>query len=113
MFRPAPEMLSTIEGRDEMVLVRGSLLPIVRLNRRFGIEASTTQLAESLLIVTEADGKRFCLVVDELLGKQEVVIKSLAGSMRHIRGIAGAAILGDGHVGLILDPEGLLGRRAA
>ncbi len=113
MFRPTPEMLSTVEGRDEMVLVRGSLLPVVRLNRRFSIDADFADLAQSLLIVAEADGKRFCLVVDELLGKQEVVIKSLSGSMRHIRGIAGAAILGDGRVGLILDPEGLFGRKAA
>ncbi len=113
MFRPVPGMLSTIENRDEMVLVRGSLLPVVRLDRRFGLEHKTTELCESILIVTEAQGKRFCLVVDELIGKQEVVIKSLSGSMRNIKGVAGAAILGDGRVGLILDPEGLFGQAAA
>ena len=107
MFRPTADMLSTVENRDEMVLVRGSLLPVIRLNRRFGLQARSEDLCESLLIVTESGGKRFCLVVEELIGKQEVVIKSLTGSVRNVRGIAGGAILGDGRVGLILDPEGL------
>jgi two-component system, chemotaxis family, sensor kinase CheA len=107
MLRPTADMLSTVENRDEMVLVRGSLLPVVRLNRRFGLQAKSEDLCASLLIVTESGGKRFGLVVDELIGKQEVVIKSLVGAVRNIRGIAGGAILGDGRVGLILDPEGL------
>ncbi|HTS77502.1 MAG TPA: chemotaxis protein CheA [Bryobacteraceae bacterium] len=113
MLRPLPEMISTVENREEMVLVRGSLLPVVRLHRRFGIAPRSEQLSDGLLIVSEAQGKRFCLAVDELVGKQEVVIKSLSGPMRQVRGIAGAAILGDGRVGLILDPEGLFGRKAA
>jgi two-component system chemotaxis sensor kinase CheA len=107
MFRPTADMLSTVENRDEMVMVRGSLLPVVRLNRRFGLQARSEDLCESLLIVTESHGKRYCLVVEELIGKQEVVIKSLTGSVRNVRGIAGGAILDDGRVGLILDPEGL------
>jgi two-component system chemotaxis sensor kinase CheA len=59
--------------------------------------------------VAESGTKLFCLMVDELIGKQEVVIKSLGESMRNIAGVAGGAILGDGRVGLILDPEGLFG----
>jgi len=112
MFRPTPDMLSTVEHRDEMVLVRGSLLPIVRLHRRFNVVPRSENLTDSLLIVTESEGKCFCLVVDRLMGKQEVVIKSLGGSLRNIRGVAGGAILGDGRVGLILDPEGLFGQAA-
>ena len=54
MFRPAEDMLSTVENRDEMVLVRGSLLPVVRLHRRFGVMPRSEDLCESLLIVTEA-----------------------------------------------------------
>ena len=112
MFKPSEDSLSTVEGRDEMVLVRGSLLPIVRLHRRFGVVPRSESLCESLLVVTEAEGRKFCLVVDELIGKQEVVIKSLGESLRNIRGVAGGAILGDGRVGLILDPDGLFGRAA-
>ena len=112
MFRPSEDAISTVKNRDEMVLVRGSLLPVVRLHRRFAVPPRSENLWESLLIVTEAEGKRFCLAVDELVGKQEVVIKSLGESLRSIPGIAGGAILGDGRVGLILDPDGLFGRAA-
>ncbi len=113
MFRPREEAISTVASRDEMVLVRGSLLPVVRLHRKFGVRPKSEKLWESLLIVTEAEGKRFCLAVDELIGKQEVVIKSLGESLRHVRGVAGGAILGDGRVGLILDPDALFGKAAA
>lgn len=113
MFRPTREMLSTVENRDEMVLVRGSLMPVVRLHRRFDVHPKSQDLCESLLIVTEAEGRRFCLVVDELKGKQEVVIKNLGSSLGPIRGVAGGAILGDGRVGLILDPDGLFSQVAA
>ena len=109
MFRPAAESLYSVAEEDEMVLVRGSLLPVVRLHRKFGVIPKSTKLSESLFIVTEAGGKPFCMVVDELAGKQEVVIKSLGESLRGTPGIAGGAILGDGRVGLILDPEGIFG----
>jgi two-component system chemotaxis sensor kinase CheA len=65
-----------------------------------------------LLLVTENLGKSFCLMVDELIGKQEVVIKSLGEMLKNVSGVAGGAILGDGHVGLILDMDGLFGVQA-
>jgi two-component system chemotaxis sensor kinase CheA len=107
MFRPTPEMLSTVQGTREMVMVRGGLLPIVRLHQRFSIEPRTTALTEGTLIVAESQGHQFCLFVDDLVGKQEVVIKSLGQSFKDVVGIAGCAILGDGRVGLILDIEGV------
>ena len=107
MFRPTPEALSSIRGRDEMALVRGHLLPIVRLHRRFGVAPRTEDPCQGLLVVSESDGKQFCLLVDDLIGKQEVVIKSLGATLKNVAGIAGGAILGDGRVGLILDMEGI------
>ena len=107
MLRPSPEMVFTVEGRHEMALVRGNLLPVVRLYRRFGVQPRSQDPAESLLIVAEAAGRSFCLLVDNLIGKQEVVIKSLGYMLRDIPGVAGGAILGDGRVGLILDLEGI------
>lgn len=107
MFRPARESLATIQGRDEMALVRGSLLPVVRLHRRFGVQPRSEDPCEGLLVVAECEGKPFCLLVDDLVGKQEVVIKSLGEGLKNIAGIAGGAILGDGRVGLILDMEGV------
>jgi two-component system chemotaxis sensor kinase CheA len=108
MLRPTPEMIFTMEGRAEMAMVRGELLPMVRLDRRFAIEGARQNPAEALFVVVEAQGRRFCLLVDEMLGKQEVVIKSLGDTFRQVSGISGGAILGDGRVGLILDVNGVL-----
>ena len=107
MLRPSAEIVFTVENRQEMAMVRNSLLPVVRLYRRFGVEPRSEVATESLLIVAEAAGKNFCLMVDELIGKQEVVIKSLGETLKDIPGVAGGAILGDGRVGLILDLEGI------
>ena len=70
-------------------------------------------LADALLIVAESDKRLFCVMVDELLGKQEVVIKSLGSMFEGVQGVAGGAILGDGRVGLILDLEGVFAQSAA
>jgi two-component system, chemotaxis family, sensor kinase CheA len=107
MFRPGPDTLWTIEQRAETALVRGALLPVMRLYRRFKVKPRSENPLESVLLVAEADGQRFCLMVDELIGKQEVVIKSLGPLFRNVVGIAGGAILGDGRVGLILDLDRL------
>jgi len=107
MFRPTQDMLSTVRGKAEMALVRGRLLPIVRLHRRFRIEPRTDNLTEGTLIVAESEGRSFCLFVDELIGKQEVVIKSLGRRFKDLAEVAGCAILGDGRVGLILDIDGI------
>jgi two-component system chemotaxis sensor kinase CheA len=109
MLKPSQDAISTVQGTHEMALVRGALVPVVRLHQRFHVKPRFEQPWESLLIVSESGGRQFCLMVDELIGKQEVVIKSLGETMRNIRGVAGGAILGDGRVGLILDLEGLLG----
>ena len=109
MFRPAPDSLSTVPDGGEMVLVRGSLLPILRLHRRFGVIPTSEEPSEGVLIVVESARKNFCVLVDELIGKQEVVIKSLGETFKNVTGIAGGSILGDGRVGLILDVEALFG----
>jgi len=107
MFRPNPETVWTVQGRAEMALVRGSLLPVLRLYRRFRVAPRSEDPLQSILIVAEVEGQRFCLLVDELIGKQEVVIKSLGDTFKQVTGVAGGAILGDGRVGLILDLDRL------
>jgi len=109
MFRPTPESLSTLPDGGEMVLVRGTVLPILRLHRRFGVRPSSENPAEGILIVAENERRSFCLLVDNLIGKQEVVIKSLGETFKDVTGVAGGSILGDGRVGLILDMEALFG----
>ena len=88
-------------------MVRNNLLPVVRLYERFGVEPRSTKPEEAVFIVAEHAGRPFCLMVDELLGKQEVVIKSLGKMFQGVSGVAGGAILGDGRIGLILDLQGV------
>ncbi len=107
MFRPSRDSLTSIEGTREMVRLRDLVLPVVRLSERFRLTPSSHRLEESLLIVTETENRQFCLVVDELVGRQEVVIKNLGELFGNVPGVAGGAILGDGQVGLILDPAGV------
>ena len=107
-FRPTPEMLSTVYERGEMVNVRGHLSPLLRLYEYFGVQPESPEPTEGILVVVEADGADRCVLVDRLLGKQEVVIKSLGEHFKQNRSLAGAAILGDGRVGLILDAKALV-----
>jgi two-component system chemotaxis sensor kinase CheA len=111
MFRPAADALFTVQNRAEMVMVRGNLLPVLRLYRKFGVRPRSEDPCKGLLIVAEGEGHNFCLMVDELIGKQEAVIKSLGDTFKNIVGIAGGAILGDGRVALILDLAGLIKER--
>jgi two-component system chemotaxis sensor kinase CheA len=111
MFRPSADKVFTVEGKAEMLLVRGSLLPVVRLHKVFGVVPKSYEAAASLVVVAESGPSRFCLLVDDMLGKQEVVIKSLGEALKKVRGIAGGAILGDGRVGLILDIDAVYGDR--
>ena len=107
-FRPEPGMISRILNRGEVVSVRGQLSPLVRLYERFEIQPENTDPTQGIIIVVESNHQRCGLLVDRLLGKQEVVIKGLGDAFKQSRALAGAAILGDGRVGLILDVNGLL-----
>ena len=79
---------------------------------RFGVQPRTEDPCEAVFIVAENGGKFFCLMVDEFIGKQEVVLKSLGESLKNIPGVAGGAILGDGRVGLVLDLDGIYEKKA-
>jgi two-component system chemotaxis sensor kinase CheA len=107
LMRPTAELLFTVQGRDEMVLIRGELLPMIRLHHRLGITPKTLDPCEGLLIIAESATKRFALLVDDLMGRQEVVIKGLGDTFKENTNLAGCAVLGDGRVGLILDMAGL------
>ena len=113
MLRPTPGMVSTIENRREIALIRDRVLPVVRLHRKFSVKPSSEDPLESLLIIAESQESEFCLMVDRLIGKQEVVIKSLGESLRNVSGVAGGAILGDGRVALILEMNALFNASAS
>jgi len=106
-FRPDEKQYSTVEGKGELILSRDRLIPLIRLDRIFGINGDSGNPWDGLVVAVEYDGEQRCLLLDELLGKEEVVIKSLGESLKHTKGIAGGAIMGDGRVGLILDISGV------
>ncbi|MBX7192497.1 MAG: chemotaxis protein CheA [Sandaracinaceae bacterium] len=104
-IRPSREAVCTVAERGEFVTVRGELVPIVRIAGLFGLAGRS--LEDGLLVILSSGAHRFAVLVDELLGQQQVVAKSL-GALGAAPTVAGGAILGDGRVGLILDPAGLL-----
>lgn len=107
-LRPAREAITTIHGNGEVLDLRGKFVPIHRLHRRFGISGEAQNPWDGIIVIVEASGKVSALLVDEMVSKQEVVIKNLGAFMQNLPGVAGGAILGDGNIALILDPGSLL-----
>jgi two-component system chemotaxis sensor kinase CheA len=107
-FRPERGALSTIAGRGEMVRLRDEVMPMFRLHRLFNVVGAKQDPCDALVVVVAVGDQRIGLVVDELLGQQQVVAKSLGDGIGKIQGVSGGAILGDGRVGLILDVSELL-----
>jgi two-component system chemotaxis sensor kinase CheA len=89
-----------------VVVVRGRAIRLIRLHQQFRIDHATTDPSAGLLVIVEHEQEQAALLVDEILGQQQVVIKSLEANFARVLGVAGATILGDGSVSLILDvPE--------
>lgn len=107
-LRPRAEQISTVQNRGELCMVRDKLLPILRLHKLFNVTEAVEVFTEGLLVIVHSAAERICLFVDDLLGQQQVVIKSLGAMLSHVKGISGGAILGDGNVSLILDVPGLI-----
>lgn len=107
-IQPKADMVKTLIGKGEVVNVRGAFYPIVRLYEVFDLQPEHKNPAEAILLILETEGERVVVMVDEILGQQQVVIKSIEQNFRKVDGVAGATILGDGTVGLILDVRGLV-----
>ena len=107
-LRPLRESISTIHGQGEVLDLRGRLLPLRRLHELLGISADSKNSWDGIAVIIEHSGKLSALLVDEMISKQEVVIKNLGAYMHGLPGVAGGAILGDGNIALILDPASLL-----
>ena len=106
-LRPSREMLASVQGRGEVIDHRGKILPLHRLHRRFEIAGAVEDPTQGIVVMIEVGNKTYALLVDELLNKQEVVIKNLGAYLQDRPGVAGGAILGDGTIALILDPASL------
>jgi two-component system, chemotaxis family, sensor kinase CheA len=107
-LRPAKDAYYTLQGKGEMVKVRESLMPLVRLHSFFDETPKYSNPWEGLLLVVSEGKNSYCLLADEIVGRQEVVIKSLGGLFRQLPGVSGGAILGDGKVALIIDVKGII-----
>ncbi|MBY0495170.1 MAG: chemotaxis protein CheA [Cyanobacteria bacterium] len=112
-LRPTAQQIHTTHGRPSVVQVRDRLIPLLHLGELFSIGNARTAITDGTVVIAEDNGREVALVVDEMLGKREVVIRSLGEMFRGVRGIAGGAILGDGRIGLILDTGGLLALASA
>ena len=101
-------LIHTVAGQSTLYKLRNDYIPIVRLGDLFSVQKDGDTGTENLLMVVERAGQKIGLIVDALLGQQQVVVKSLETNFRPIEGVSGATILGDGTVVLILDIAGLL-----
>ncbi|MBI3791250.1 MAG: chemotaxis protein CheA [Gemmatimonadetes bacterium] len=107
-FRPEASHVHTVAGRGEMVALRGDVLPIVRLHKLFNVATPVTRIEDGLLMLVGDGERRTALLVDRLLGQQQVVAKALGDGVGRPPGISGGAVLGDGRIGLIIDVPGLV-----
>lgn len=108
-IRPKAEEVSTVKRQGEMMNIRGRLLPLIRLHQALKVRnAAIDNPCDGLVIIVESDERVYGLMVDDLLGQQQVVIKNLGKRFKGLPGISGGTILGDGRVGLILDVSGVV-----
>jgi two-component system chemotaxis sensor kinase CheA len=104
-FRPEKKtLIKDIDG-NEMILVRNKCYPVVKLFEKFNIETQVREPYEGIVIMLESEGKEVCIFADEIIGEQQVVVKSLSKFLRKVNGISGCTLLADGRISLILDPS--------
>jgi two-component system chemotaxis sensor kinase CheA len=109
-FQVKPEAVSTVGQGSQLVKVRDEYMPVIELEKVFQVPRFDFERSSDIMVVVEADGSRVVLLVDELLGQQQVVVKNLESNYRKVPNVSGATILGDGKVALILDTGALVRR---
>ncbi|MBH0204020.1 MAG: chemotaxis protein CheA, partial [Nitrospira sp.] len=107
-IQPKEGTVKTVVEKGELINVRGTYIPMVRLYEVFNLQPEYTDVMKGILVILETEGERVAVLVDEIVGQQQVVIKSMEQNFRKVEGIAGATILSNGTVGFILDVRGLL-----
>ncbi|PSJ22543.1 chemotaxis protein CheA [Halomonas sp. ND22Bw] len=102
-LQPSPDDLYAMAGDDVVLKVRDEYLPVVPVHEALDVTGAKTELAETIAVIVQGEGRRYALLVDELVGQQQVVVKNLETNYRKVPGVSAATILGDGSVALILD----------
>ncbi|WP_114813764.1 chemotaxis protein CheA [Paraburkholderia kururiensis] len=106
-LQPRNEDIYTVANGERVVRVRGEYLPLVALHEVFSVEGARTDPTQGIVTILETEGRRFAMLIDELVGQQQVVVKNLETNYRKVHGISAATILGDGSVALIVDVAAL------
>ncbi|AMD01821.1 Chemotaxis protein CheA [Halomonas chromatireducens] len=106
-LQPAKEDLYAMAGDDVVLKVRDEYLPVVAVHEALDVPDAKTKLTETIAVIVQGEGRRYALLVDDLVGQQQVVVKNLETNYRKVPGVSAATILGDGSVALILDITGL------
>jgi two-component system chemotaxis sensor kinase CheA len=109
-FQVNPDDVNTVAQGSQLVKVREEYMPVIALEKVFEVPRFDMDKSSTIMVVVEADGNRVALLVDELLGQHQVVVKNLESNYRKVPNVSGATILGDGRVALILDIGGLVRR---
>jgi two-component system chemotaxis sensor kinase CheA len=107
-LRPSPEELSTVEGRGLILNRRGQITPLIKLYEIFDLTPEHRDPADGLLVMVETPAGRYALLVDEVMGQQQVVVKELGEQFKRLNFLAGSALLGDGGLGLVLAADGIV-----
>ncbi|MDR1039226.1 MAG: chemotaxis protein CheA [Deltaproteobacteria bacterium] len=107
-LRPNPDELSTVEGRGLILNRRGQITPLIKLYEIFDLEPEHPDPADGLLVMVETPAGRYALLVDEVMGQQQVVVKELGEQFKRLNFLAGSALLGDGGLGLVLAADGVV-----
>jgi len=106
-LQPREEDIYTVANGERVVRVRGEYLPLVALHAVFSVDGARTEPTQGIVTIMETEGRRFAMLIDELVGQQQVVVKNLETNYRKVHGISAATILGDGSVALIVDVAAL------
>jgi two-component system chemotaxis sensor kinase CheA len=109
-FQVKDDAVNTVAQGSRLVKVREEYMPVIELEKVFQVPRQSTDKSSDIMVVVEAEGSRVALLVDELLGQQQVVVKNLETNYRKVPNVSGATILGDGKVALILDTSALVRR---
>lgn len=108
-LQPREEDLHPLAGGERVLEVRGEYLPLVELWKVFDVEGAKTQATQGIVVILQSANRRYALLVDQLIGQHQVVVKNLESNYRKVPGISAATILGDGSVALIVDVSALQG----
>ncbi len=107
-IRVTEDKLINEPNGEEYIMIRDECYPILRLSQKYDLEDAVTNIDEGVMLVLEYEGNKLCVLIDELIGTQEIVVKPIPSYVKKIHGISGCTQLGDGSIALILDVSGLM-----